>query len=224
MNAALEAIFDQLIGAGDDTFPAEMPLTAFVLRVLRDAGLTSRTDPSMALGHPKLFGAALDAASSVLPALEDRRQLALTVFTDVPLRAKPPIISAQQYLELALWGARRAHPLVCRADCPWVEVVVRYVERRLKNPQSRAIRRDILRAGEEQCPLLRDMLPDRRRILGSQALAGALRTAETIKHSWPGVEAIGGIAAASRLVALVEGIAGATEFCLTLARRLGMTL
>ena len=120
MNPFQEVILDRLVGAGSDEFTDELGPLAMAFQALIDAGLIEADASALSLGYPLLLSAALDSGIAMLWEVEDKRQLALQVFSAVPPRPDVTEMPAQQQIKAALWCAQRVHPLVCRADCPYL--------------------------------------------------------------------------------------------------------
>jgi hypothetical protein len=225
VNDLQEAILDHLmtvdrIGAGWDNGPLGL-----ARRALLTGGLTTATDAAAALGYPAIFCEALQWAVQVLQAVDDRRALAITVFTEVAPRRHTPDLSPLDHVNLTLWSADEA--LRCHGKPSlWGEKVITAIRRflasgrlyartvtRLSNALERAIS-----AAEGERPW--DFNPER---LVLSAHYFALHTA----HRAHARQAVGDAAGwavrdTARLAALAQGVPGGVRFCVGLARRLGM--
>ena len=88
MNESLETILDQplmvaeQIGGRDwNAGPLDLAVAA-----LRQAGLTKRHNAARVLGYPPALCQALEGACQVLTHVDDRRTIAVSIFTEIPPR------------------------------------------------------------------------------------------------------------------------------------------
>jgi hypothetical protein len=224
MNDLQEVIIDSLIGAPASAFETASGPIDIALKALKEAQLTRRKDPAMVLGYPKLLCAAFSGASAGLASVDDRRQLAVTIFSDLPPRPQAPILSSRRVVEIALWSAQRVHPLVCRADCPHLESVSKNIIKELDNPAgswSHVLSHTPFR---QQCAADYSGFPKWHDQCGhaGEAMRHTAEACVASARTWPGVEAGTAVGSAARVPALVQGLAGAIDFCLALAKELGM--
>jgi hypothetical protein len=107
MNEFQEAILDTLMVAekiGDRWKPGPLPLA---LGALRNAGLTQRDEPAVALGYPALLCAAVEGASTTIRTVDDCRTLAISLFTEVTPRKRAPKLGKDKFVAAALWSIRQ---------------------------------------------------------------------------------------------------------------------
>jgi hypothetical protein len=152
--------------------------------------------------------------------------LAITFFSEVTPLPKPPRLSAEEHIRQALWCARQAHVLACRADCPYMRRAAEYLDKVLSRLGSEW---GAFYCAGSNCPTMArrygnnpggDRALDR---LTLEALSYALNTVWDIRFKrWPGQDASRAARNGAWVTARVQGIDGAIGFCLALAERLGL--
>jgi hypothetical protein len=225
MTEAQEAILDRLmvankIGVQWPSGPLGLAIQAMQSRVMR-----GRKDVSQTLGYPMLLCQALHGASSALGDIDDRRKLAVTFFSALAPRPRKFRLTPRRHAEVALWCGQWIHPLVCREDCPYLVRVLQAVRDALVNHDP-----DILRGLKKmRCPavLTRDWSrvtwprsPERTAIeVLNEARAATFAVSD---KRWPGKMSNRAARDAAHLVGLVRGVEGTVDFCLALAREVGL--
>jgi hypothetical protein len=152
----------------------------------------------------------------VLAAADDRRTLAITFFSGVSPRAQASRLTPPQHVRTALWCAQWVHPLVCAPDCPRVADVVERVHGYLATgalPDGKSV------AG---CPALLTYPGELSNAAAQVVDEAELAASAALNKSWPGKHSGAAAAHAARIATLVEGVAGAVEFCLALAQQVGL--
>jgi hypothetical protein len=223
---AQELILDGLMGAA--TLDGKRPsgvlgvaVQALTGRRLRDAGEAARV-----LGYPRILCEALHSAAATLNTRDERRKLGVSFFSECPPRRRLVRLSPRRHAEMALWCARRVHPLLCRADCPFAAFVTRQVE-----------------------GCLRGELPPRFSGTGTPPACPAAHARESNQDGWyrspehdawwalniaqnlsactrsdlpyrPAYLSMLAGQRSARVAARLRGVSGALEFCLTLAEAL----
>jgi hypothetical protein len=224
MTEAQEAILDRLmveevIGV-KSTGP--LGLAAKALRVCcQGQPYYART-----LGYPIILRQALNTANEALPGTEERRKFAIPFFSAVAPRRKAPPLNSIRHIEIALWGGLRVHPLVCRVDCPFALGIQAEVSEFLtiRRLPATAPRRHAI-----HCPALltRDCGEGELHLSAEYSAFEALTfVGEAARRQanslWPNPSACVAADRAARVAALVEGATGAIDFCLALAREVGL--
>jgi hypothetical protein len=178
------------------------------------------------LGYPTILRQALNAANEALTGTDERRKFAITFFSGVAPRRKAPSLNSIRHIEVALWAGLRIHPLVCRADCPCAQDIQADASVFLTTGRLRAI---LTRRPPTHCPALvmRDYSDEELRISAEYSaflsLTFVLEAAwRHMGRRWPLPSACGAARCAARVTALVEGATGASDFCLALAREVGL--
>jgi hypothetical protein len=226
MTEAQEAILDQLMVAETIGAPWASGPLGVALRALAAGELRTCGDATQALGYPALLCQALHSANGTLATADERRQLAVTFFSEVAPRPQAPRLTRRRYAEVALWGALRVHPLVCRASCPYTRRLSRAIRDYLADPAPHPLQPEL--AGNCPAEITRDWgcigwykSPEH---CARSALRYAYCAAWMIAHydRWPGSESRRAACYAARTAALAEGVAGAVDFCLALAREVGL--
>jgi hypothetical protein len=229
MTEAQEAILDQLMVAETIGAPWESGPLGVALRALAAGELRTCRDAARALGYPALLCQALHSANAILETAEDRRKLAVTFFSEVAPRPRAPRLTRRRYAEVALWGALRVHPLVCRPRCPYARRLSRAIRDSLADPESHPLLQQP--DPERKCPaditrgwgfVCWDKQPPE--YCASAALRYAFYASWSIAHydRWPGSDSRRAAGYAARAAALVEGVTGAVDFCLAQAREVGL--
>jgi hypothetical protein len=214
-----EVILDRLIGATAADFRDAPGPVGLAWRALRDAGLTERTTPALALGFSQVLCQALQEAGACFTELERQREFALAVFAELPPRPKPPHLTAHQHLEIALWCARSAHAFVCLWDCPVAEDLAVRIRCLISGERPDRLGLFIPDALWTHCSCQNATAPPE--IDAIHALEMARRAA--VSHccgTWPGHSCQKAAGFAARGAALTHGVSGAIDFCLALARLL----
>ena len=170
-----------------------------------------------ALGWPTLFCSAVFGANSALPDEGDRRSFAITLFAsvDLPRTGRFSRIAAGVGLACATWAALRVHPIACSPDCPMLIAVQNHV-----NGIGPPLPRSFPVYNQKDC-LSRSWADSPR---GSDEACGsliALRQLLTYPEYNQGSK-VYILKYAARAETALRGVAGAVEFCLTLAQRLGL--
>lgn len=225
MTEAQEIILDRLmveemIEAKGESTPLGLAFQAL------DGCLSGRREFTRTLGFPPILRQALHAANATLERTDDRRELAITVFSVVAPRRKSPALGRQRQIEVALWGALRVHPLVCRAACPHAASIEKSVKHALATRRASSLK---LPSGPVCCPaaVTRDSF-DAALYGSSPEQAASAALAYVVGFGWmssrhwhvDNCRWAGGFAA--RVATMVRGAAGASDFCLALAREVGL--
>lgn len=225
MTPLQECILDRLIGADKIGVLWNSGPLGLAVKALKERKLTGRRDAAQALGYPMMLCHALQGASSVLPSVDDRRRLAMSVFATVPPRDKAPRLTPRRHVEIALWCARWVHPLVCREDCPFFQEIAVRAESYLAGGR---VGRPFT-VGESACAagrMGRSASSDWSTTPKGYAVATCYRVLEAAADAshgtWPGMHSNLAGRDAARVCARAQGTDAAVEFCLELARELGM--
>jgi len=228
MNPFQEVILDRLVGAGPDEFTEHLGPLGLAFQALVDAGLIAAHASALSLGYPLLLSSALESAGAMLRGIEDKRQLALAVFTAVPPRPVVAPLPARRQITAALWCARRAHPLICRADCLFLKDAIAQIAHHCDGvplAADAAARPRFFACAATNTMVWDavDMAAITVRCLAYHSIDKVLEAAQAERQS-PAVETGSRFSAsyAGRLVALQLGAAGAADFCIDLARELGI--
>jgi hypothetical protein len=160
--------------------------------------------------------------------IEAKRQLAITIFAEVAPCSEVRNLSARCYIESALWSARRVHPLICKAECPYLQDATGQVDQYLSGQRVADI--TLKPANPRSCTASRDLVCDRLReslitlhSIGMRTIDNLLKAAQADRNRQsPENTSCEGSAYAGRLVAHFEGVKGAVDFCMAFARQLGM--
>jgi hypothetical protein len=123
MTPQQEAILDRLMAAtisrdwsGGPLHVAALAMDpAFQLPANRD--MRRQIELSRRMGFSRLFCEAMHGANAGLANEDDRRKLAITVFSVLSPKAPPRKIAAALARDVAIWMAFRAHELVCSGPC-----------------------------------------------------------------------------------------------------------
>jgi hypothetical protein len=227
MTELQEAIVDRLmvadkIGVRWATGPLGLAVEALQLRGM----IPARSDATRTLGYPLLLCRALHTASSTLRTADDRGKLAITFFSETPPRPGGLRLSPAQQVATVLWSARRVHPSLCREGCPFAVRLGNRVNRYLAEGRLPPVR-----SRPPSCPALQararsDGVASLRRSAEWSALK-AFKAAESAAGTaqlgaWPGEHSARGAAHAARVAALANGVTGAIDFCVGLAREVGL--
>jgi hypothetical protein len=224
MNAFQEVILDQLMAAdriGDYWHGGPL---ALAVDALRTAGLTTHQDPARALGYPEELCQALQGASKIFESMDERRTLAISVFTEIPPRERGPRRSLRQQVEGALWSVRRARSLVSQRGGP-AETAEAVIAQYLAGQTVEAA---VIERVSAQLDQAIDRTPELTREFTAERLAlaacfFALHAARQAGAKQPARENAARAARdAARLAALVQGVPGAVTFCLDFGEQLGM--
>jgi hypothetical protein len=223
MTELQEAIVDRLmvvkkIGVQWATGPLGVAVKA-----VEGRGMFSRGDITDTLGYPMLLCKALHSANTTLESVDDRRTLAITFFSEVAPRPKRPRLTPVQHVRVALWCAESIHSLVCRADCPCTGRVGKLVQGYLTTGR--------VEQGQSvpSCPAVGashywlvpySESPAYFALLALNAAESAAGSAAT--KTWSGKHSSTAATYAARVAATVKGLAGAIDFCLALARQVGL--
>jgi hypothetical protein len=224
VDETLETILDQLMAAEQigGSFLGAGPFDLAVA-ALRNAGLTKRQDARRALGYPVVLCRALEGACQVLTNIDDRRTIAVSVFTEVPPRTRPPNLRTLDLVGAALWCVRQVEAWTQDYQSLTAEVPP-LLERCL---HGRAL--PVTKVGQISDELSRAMTG----VQGDQAFHPkrltlavsyfALHAARRADQDQPPGEVVEHVCRdVGRLAALNEGAAGAVNYCVGLARQLGM--
>ncbi len=224
MDESLETILDQLmvaekIGGRDvNAGPFDLAVTA-----LRNAGLTRRRDATRALGYPHLLCLALEGACQVLTDVDHRRTIAVSVFSEVPPRPRAPRLSQAELFSVAQWclsyaeAGSASHRRLTGPVWPLLEDCAH--GRRL----SAATIDTVSSALYQALPINHGEQPYVAGQLALSAFYFALHAARRADQDQPAQPLLGWVARdVGRLEALTEGVGGAVEYCVSLARQLGM--
>jgi hypothetical protein len=219
MDHRQEIILDRLVGAKRIGVQYRSGPLGIAVEALVEKKLVHRRDAKAALGFPKLMCQGIQGANNHLPGIEERRSLAISFFSAVKPHEKPPRLTARRHAEIVLWAARRVHPLVCREDCPYLLAVVRWMA---ANPSAAAVPREV--DDEAGCsawtnPGVRN---HRRGTASYQAIRALNYVHVTVTASRPGDTSQYGPLHAGAAAALHGGAATAADFCIGLARELGL--
>jgi hypothetical protein len=224
MNEYQEAILDTLMVAdkiGDRWQPGPLPLA---LGALRNAGLTRRNEPGVALGYPPLLCAAVEGASTTIRTVDDCRTLAISLFTEVAPRKRAPKLGKNQFVAAALWSVRQVPSYQAPKGVAHTEIadlLEGYLDGRpcavekinnLDQRLERAISSTDSRGKEYVPPRL--------------SLSSLFFALHTLRRAQKGDNAQSNASLVARDVArlagLVQGVAGAVPYCVGLARTIGM--
>ncbi len=230
MNALQEVILDRLIGAPRKDFETHVGPVGLAVQALVDASMVSRgADPHL-LGYPLMLLSALDGACSMLRAVEDQRRVAISVFTAVTPSVEPMSWLSRKFISTSLWCARRVHPLICRAECPFLEDAVGQIDRYfgpagIPEPQLRSSNTafNACSAGNQIVWDSRQMGVVTVKFIGRATIENVLAAARADrKHESAEDPSCIGAEYAGRLVGMLEGVPRSIDFCLDLARELGI--
>jgi hypothetical protein len=229
MTPEQDVIIDRLTGSAKIGVQWKSGPLNIAVQALRDKKLVTRGDASQALGFPSMLCYALNGASTRLTDLEDRRKFAVSFFNEVAPKAKPPRLTRQRHVEMALWVARRMHPLACSSDCPYLEHVAQLAERFVALGE--VIPPADVRREEQRCSCITNRSwqglsweawrssPQGRALTALQfageAAAVAPYRSPNSQSNWVAREG-------ARLAVQKEGLEGAVVFCVALARELGL--
>jgi len=230
MNALQEVILDRLIGAPGDDFAPNLGPLGLAFRALREARLIEEGAPDSALGYPMVLATALQGACSMLPDVEEQRQLAVAVFTTISPSAEPVALTSRQQVEGALWCARESHPLICKADCPFMTDATRQIQRYFSRGEARGPLLRPSNARYQECSAGNGIVWDNLgntavtlRFLGYNTVEKVLDAARADRAGeLPEESACYASSYAGRLAGMLSGVPGATTFCVSLARQLSM--
>jgi len=229
MNHLQDLIVDRLIGTAKiGSYWTNGPL-ALAVQALQEKQLTSHSDATLALGFPMVLCEALQGANFVLKSMEDRRALAAAFFTEVSPRPQRLKMSGRRYAEIGLWCLRRIHPLICRERCPTLESLGALVRTYLTDGP---LNWQMLRAATTQHRC--ETVSLRSGAASSQWSSArghadcALMYSTQLLVVAPGFKAFACYYGprvpreAVRVPALLQGKDGALDFCLALAKELGL--
>jgi len=229
MNALQEAILDRLIGADAQAFADNHGPVGLALGALVEAGLLEPGSPLQALGYPLQLTKALHAAAAMLATVEEQRQLALTLFAEVPPRSPAPCPPGRVQVEAALWCADRVHPLVCRAACPALAAARKHLDLFWAGDPLQEVPLELSQATWASCQASKRVIWDAvngsaitLRSLSYRCIQSPLAGAQALRQQQPPDDyTCVGAANAARLAAHFLGLDGAADFCRALARELG---
>lgn len=231
MNHLQDLILDRLIGTPKiGRFWKNGPL-ALAVQALQEKQLTAHSDATLALGFPMAMCEALQGASHVLKKMEERRELAVAFFAEVPPQPARPRLTQRRHVGIARWAAYRVHPLVCRKTCPTLKQTDGFLAR---FERGGALDWAVLNAHHisDSCRASWTTYIECRQqpqpwyltaeSYGWYALQYTRQTALTLPRPLgaeygPRVQRF-----AARVEALVNGKDGALDFCLALAKELGL--
>jgi hypothetical protein len=170
------------------------------------------------LGWPHLFCDAFHGANAALRDEDDRRKLAVSVFSAVPTKKYGPL-HYKAAREAAAWIAHHIHPIVCSATCPLHERMVVFVE-----DYRRGRPLEHLDVGE-QCPsyagtgketVRPSSPPGHHAVVAYRYLVQALRVASPYLHCADASRE------SARAVAKARGLEAAVGVLLELAKKVGL--
>jgi hypothetical protein len=231
MNPMQEVILDRLIGAPRKDFETHVGPVGLAVQALVEASLVQRGGDPHRLGYPLMLLHALEGACSMLrAAVEDQRRIAVNVFTEVAASTEPLSFAHRKQIKTALWCAKRVHPLICRAECPYLEQAVSQIERYLQPGMAPF---PLLRSAPDalnSCSAGNQIVWDTRlggavtiKYIGRETIENVLKAARADqKHESVEDPCHKAGEYAGRLVAMQEGVPGSIGFCLDLARELGI--
>lgn len=230
MNAMQEVILDRLIGAPRQDFETHVGPVGLAVQALVDACIVERGADPHRFGYPLMLLRALEGACSMLRAVEDQRRVAIGVFTEVTPSSEPLSFPPRKHIQRALWCARRAHPLICRAECPLLEETAVQIEQYF---QPTLAPFPLLRSSPSafhSCIAGNQIVWDSREMgavtikyIGKTTIENVLAAARADqKHESPEEPSCRSAEYAGRLVGMREGVRGSIDFCLELARELGI--
>jgi hypothetical protein len=224
MNEYQEAILDTLMVAeriGNRWEPGPLPLA---VQALKNAGLTRRHEPRAALGFPLVLCAAVEGASTTIGSVDDRRLLAISLFSEVRPRKRAPRLDNERLVRANLWSIRRVPSYCDPGNASLAEIIDLHEEYLAGRPCGAAT---ILRLSD-QLEGAMAAVEDRRKEYAPQLLAlsvfyfalHALRRAQ----KGQGAQDLACLVTrdVARLAGLVGGVAAAVPYCVELARTLGM--
>ena len=223
-----EIILDRLMGSDKiGRYWTTGPL-ALAVRALQEKKLTSKKDAAQALGYPGVLCHAIQGASSFLKTVDERRTLAVTVFTDVPPHPQVPRLARRRSVELALWCALRVHPLAHRDQCEFAQLVVRRVKEYLDGAAPAASALNALTSDQQRCPSQqRGVWSVWHSSVAGCAFGSLHYAAEVLRCAALTGRGMGKYLNlvgrdAARVPTVANGVAGAIDFCVALAREVGM--
>jgi hypothetical protein len=172
---------------------------------------------SRIMGFSRLFCEAMHGANAGLADEDDRRKLAITVFSALPPKDKSLKVKGTRALDIAVWMAFRAHALVCTGPCELQD----YVNARVTGEPPRLPvfhPRDLPR-----CPIFSSWKGERvsRNCPAAHSSVAALwhldKSLSARSPSYPYAETA---RESARTEAKVRGVDGAAELLIELAKRL----
>jgi hypothetical protein len=224
-----DLILDKLMGAKIGVNWADGPLFAaaqainprFELAPSRDRYRQEQLCKEV--GFPFLFGGAFHGANAGLSEEDDRRSLAVAVFSAVepgkPLKRRPYAQSTfAQNREVVAWMALRAHALVCPQGCPLQQAVQdlweAFQQKESLNDPFQARSSCPRYTGWAFRPISRSCTPAHSSVVALRYLVLALRTPK------PTLACADCARESARTEAKVAGVKGAADLLLELARKL----
>jgi hypothetical protein len=178
-----------------------------------------------AIGWPVTFCEAVTGANAVLANVDERRALAISLFSRVPpvSPGKAVLMSAKVSHPAAEWAVLRGHELACGVDCPLHEEVVAASEAlaaggKWRNPFFRAGRSDCRTAPRKHDkPVKRDSSAAHHAVV-------AIRYLNLVKVNSNSSHALAdAMRESAKAVTKVGGLEEAVVFCLALAEKLRLT-
>jgi hypothetical protein len=230
MNPFQEVILDRLIGAAHGEFQNHFGPVGLAFQALVDARLVDEKATALDLGYPLILRSALESACAMLRPVEQQRRLAVAVFAEVSPYSPPLPLTPRTQIGAALWCARRVHPLICRADCPFLQDAVTQIEQYLSTNDAVRPALQISPSVFHTCSASNEIVLDVVKggmialyNIGYQIIAKALEAARADRDSRsPESSSCEAAGYAAILAARFLGVQGATEFCVSLARELGV--
>jgi hypothetical protein len=222
MNSQQEVILDALVTADDfgGDYWRPGPL-ALVVQALHHAGLSQAADPADALGYPKPLCAAIEGAAWTLKDTDDTRKLAVTLISEVPPRQDISDVEDRELVEIAGWAAGRALAFT-DVNCPEAGQALDLVDRvagRMKLVEVWALSTALEKAIERYNGLRAEFVEPK---LALNAVFFALHALRRLNEGGDVTELACHATRDTARLAGLRGTEAAAEFCLKLARQLGM--
>jgi hypothetical protein len=220
-----DAICDHLVGTAVSPHWVGGPLHLAALVIEPGFTLSQRGNRfkerqlAQAVGWPLTYCEAIHGANSGLRSEEDRRALAISVFSAVRPRQSATVVGKVSR-DAAAWTCSKVHPLVCGQDCPLhvaaLAVVTAYREGRpFTDPFAEGTCCRLF-TGSERERVVPESPAGHHSVVAYRYLFQAL---SNVKDHLSCADAL---REAVRAQTKARGMSGAVEMCLELARRLGL--